>query len=64
VVEKQVVHLPEGILCGRRPFALMSLAARDETLDGQNRFVGKILEIHQEFPGRIHVVPIRESVGF
>ena len=31
---------------------------------GQNSFVGKILEIHQEFPGRIHVVLIRQSVGF
>jgi hypothetical protein len=26
--------------------------------------VGKILEIHQELPGRIHVVLIGESVGF
>ena len=31
---------------------------------GQNSAVGKILEIHQEDPGRIHVVLIRESVGF
>jgi hypothetical protein len=31
---------------------------------GQNSFVGKILEIHQEFPGRIHVVLIRQAVGF
>jgi LUD domain len=31
---------------------------------GQNSFVGKILEIHQEFPGRTHVVLIRQSVGF
>src|SRR5450631_3290341 len=31
---------------------------------GQNSFVGKILEIHQEFPGRIHVVLIRQQVGF
>jgi hypothetical protein len=31
---------------------------------GQNSFVGKILEIHQEQPGRIHVVLIRQSVGF
>jgi hypothetical protein len=27
-------------------------------------FVGKILEIHQEDPGRIHLVLIRQSVGF
>ena len=31
---------------------------------GQNSQVGKILEIHQEFPGRIHVVFVRQSVGF
>jgi len=26
--------------------------------------VGKLLEIHQELPGRIHIVLIRERVGF
>jgi hypothetical protein len=31
---------------------------------GQHSFVGKILEIHQELPGRIHIVLIRKSVGF
>jgi L-lactate utilization protein LutC len=31
---------------------------------GQNSSVGKILEIHQERPGRIQVVLIRQSVGF
>jgi hypothetical protein len=31
---------------------------------GQNSFVGKVLEIHQELPGRIHVVLIRQQVGF
>jgi hypothetical protein len=31
---------------------------------GQNSSVGKILEIHQELPGRIHIVLIRKSVGF
>jgi len=31
---------------------------------GQNSSVGKVLEIHQELPGRIHVVLIRRSVGF
>ena len=29
-----------------------------------NSAVGKILEIHQESPGRIHVVLIRQLVGF
>jgi acyl-CoA hydrolase len=31
---------------------------------GQNSSVGKILEIHQELPGRIHLVLIRREVGF
>ena len=31
---------------------------------GQNSRLGKILEIHQEDPGRIHVVLIRQVVGF
>jgi hypothetical protein len=31
---------------------------------GQNSSVGKILEIHQELPGRTHVVLIRQSVGY
>ena len=31
---------------------------------GRNSVIGKVLEIHQEQPGRIHVVLIRQSVGF
>jgi L-lactate utilization protein LutC len=31
---------------------------------GEHSRVGKILEIHEEEPGRIHVVIIRASVGF
>jgi hypothetical protein len=38
--------------------------ARAYAAYGQNSVVGKILEIHQEFPGRIHVVLIRQVVGF
>ena len=38
--------------------------ARAYAAYGQNRRIGKILEIHQEDPGRIHVVLIRQSVGF
>jgi hypothetical protein len=30
----------------------------------QNSSVGKVLEIHQELPGRIHIVLIRRPVGF
>ena len=38
--------------------------ARAYAAYGQNSYIGKILEIHQELPGRIHVVIIRQSVGF
>ncbi len=38
--------------------------ARAYAAYGQNSFIGKILEIHQEMPGRIHVVLIRQPVGF
>jgi acyl-CoA hydrolase len=31
---------------------------------GQHSFVGKVMEIHQELPGRIHIVLIRQQVGF
>ncbi|MCW3015073.1 MAG: hypothetical protein JWO02_2165 [Solirubrobacterales bacterium] len=38
--------------------------ARAYAAYGQNSYVGKVLEIHQELPGRIHVVLIRQSVGY
>jgi hypothetical protein len=38
--------------------------ARAMAAYGQHSQVGKILEIHQELPGRIHVVLIRQAVGF
>jgi acyl-CoA hydrolase len=38
--------------------------ARATAAYGQNSAVGKILEIHQELPGRIHIVLIRQQVGF
>jgi hypothetical protein len=38
--------------------------ARAYAAYGQNSYVGKVLEIHQDMPGRIHVVLIRQVVGF
>jgi acyl-CoA hydrolase len=38
--------------------------ARAQAAYGQHSSVGKVLEIHQELPGRIHVVLIRQQVGF
>jgi acyl-CoA hydrolase len=38
--------------------------ARAQAAYGQHSQVGKVLEIHQELPGRIHLVLIRRQVGF
>jgi acyl-CoA hydrolase len=38
--------------------------ARAVAAYGQHSFVGKILEIRQELPGRIHIVLVREAAGF
>jgi hypothetical protein len=38
--------------------------ARAQAAYGQHSSVGKVLEIHQELPGRIHIVLIRQQVGF
>jgi hypothetical protein len=38
--------------------------ARAQAACGQHSQVGKILEIYAELPGRIHIVLIRQSLGF
>jgi acyl-CoA hydrolase len=38
--------------------------ARAVVAYGQHSSVGKILEIHSELPGRIHIVLIRQAVGY
>ncbi len=38
--------------------------ARAVAAYGMNSYVGKILEIHQEQPGRIHIILIRKQVGY
>jgi len=38
--------------------------ARAQVAYGQHSQVGKILEIHQELPGRIHIVLVRRQVGY
>ena len=38
--------------------------ARAQAAYGQHSSVGKVLEIHQEMPGRIHLVLVRHSVGY
>src|SRR5258707_13647979 len=38
--------------------------ARAQAAYGQHSSVGKILEIHQQLPGRVHIVLIRQPAGF
>jgi hypothetical protein len=38
--------------------------ARAQAAYGQHSYVGKILEIQQELPGRIHIILIRRAIGF
>jgi len=45
-------------------YSLQLEDARAYAAYGQNSVVGKILEIHQEMPGRIHVVLVRKAIGF
>jgi acyl-CoA hydrolase len=44
--------------------SLMLEDARAQAAYGQHSYVGKVLEIHQELPGRIHIVLVRQVVGF
>jgi acyl-CoA hydrolase len=37
---------------------------RAQAAYGQHSYVGKVLEIHQELPGRIHVVLVRQPLGY
>ena len=38
--------------------------ARAQATYGQHSYVGKMLEIRQELPGRIHLVRVRQPVGY
>ncbi len=38
--------------------------ARAQAAYGQHSSAGKVLEIRPQLPGRIHVVLIRQAVGF
>jgi acyl-CoA hydrolase len=38
--------------------------ARAQAGYGQHSYVGKVLEIHQELPGRIHIVLVRQPLGY
>jgi acyl-CoA hydrolase len=38
--------------------------ARAQAAYGQHSYVGKVLEIHQELPGRVHIVLVQQPVGY
>jgi 2-polyprenyl-6-methoxyphenol hydroxylase-like FAD-dependent oxidoreductase len=38
--------------------------ARAQAAYGQHSSIGKILEIHQDLPGRVHIVLVRRQVGY
>jgi hypothetical protein len=61
---QKLVPSPEAAREGIYEHGLKLEDARAYAAYVQNSVVGKILEIHQETPGRIHVVRIRQSVGF
>ena len=45
-------------------FTTLPGGGRWESARNKHSQVGKLLEIHTELPGRIHVVLIRQPVGF
>ena len=61
---QKLVPTPEAARERIYEHSLIHEDARAYAAYGQNSYVGKILEIHEEFPDRIHVVLIRQSVGF
>jgi len=61
---QKLVSTPEAARERIYQHSLVLEDARAIAAYGQHSAVGKILEIHQELPGRIHVVLIRQAVGF
>ena len=61
---QKLVPTPEAARERIFQYSLKLEDARALAAYGQNSSVGKILEIHQELPGRIHIILIRQSVGF
>ena len=61
---QKLVSTPEAARERIYQHSLVLEDARAIAAYGQHSAVGKVLEIHQELPGRIHVVLIRQVVGF
>ena len=64
--EAVLARIPRGASVMTRIYqhSLKLEDARAQAAYGQHSQVGKVLEIHQELPGRIHIVLIRQQVGF
>ena len=60
----KLVPTPEAARQRIYQHSLVLEDARAVAAYGQHSQVGKILEIHQELPGRIHIILIRQAVGF
>ena len=58
--------MPDLEMARRRLFqhGLTLEDARAQVVYGQHSYIGKVLEIRQELPGRIHLVLIRQVVGY
>ena len=61
---QKLVSTPEAARERIYQHSLVLEDARAIAAYGQHSQVGKILEIHQELPGRIHIVLVRQPVGF
>ena len=61
---QKLVPTPEAARERVYSHSLVLEDARAVVAYGQHSSVGKILEIHSELPGRIHIVLIRQPVGY
>jgi len=61
---QKLVPTPEAARERIYQHSLVLEDARAVAAYGQHSYVGKIMEIHQELPGRIHIVLVREPTGF
>src|SRR5690349_4388125 len=61
---QKLVPTPEAARERIYQHSLVLEDARAVAAYGQHSYVGKIMEIHQELPGRIHIVLVREPAGF
>ena len=63
-IDRDNQELATSVICTRSARIRQRKKASRSAAYGMNSYVGKILEIHQELPGRIHIVIIQKVVGF